>query len=74
MSIDPLRLTMPFDKALAKIDTMKRFAAEKKLWIIVSDRCPVAGADKAEADEHADEITALLHYARVGLCVSHDKL
>lgn len=74
MDIDPLALTTSYDKAVRKIDTMIRLSEQKRIWIVVSERPPIHCEDDAEVAQHHGEVGALLHYARIGLHASHDKI
>ena len=73
--MNQLSLKNSFEQALRKIDTMRRLSEQKRLWIVVAsdDRPPVHGDAKEQAQHH-EEVDALLHYARIGLHASHDKL
>lgn len=73
MSIESLRLAMPLKKALAKIDTMRRLANNKSLWLVASSDCPIAAALPSEEEELNAEMLALLHYARIGVLAAHNK-
>lgn len=74
MDIKPLTIDEAFDSAIRKIDSMRRIASRKQLWVVVADRPPVPVEDQAEIEQHNGEVNALLHYARIGLLASNGKL